>query len=155
MDGTKLEERKEMICGFVSSEGYTPMKPKEMAQMLSVPRAEKEEFADVINALVMDGKIIIDQKGRIKKADAGSIAGIFSGTQRGFGFVTIDGESEDVFISPDNVNGARDRDRVLVSLINGSSRGRSREGIVISILAYCGHKQATIEKVVQSSQTGF
>ena len=135
MEQAKLEERKNMICEFVSNPGYTPMKQKELAQLMSVPRAEKEEFASVIDALISDGKIIIDNRGKIKKADAGSVAGVFCGTQKGFGFVTVEGENEDIFIAPDNVNGARDKDRVLISVLDSyAPKGRSREGVVLSIL---------------------
>ena len=135
MDRYKLEEKKEMIYAFINNAGYTPMKPKELAQLLSVPRAEKEEFTEVINALVADGKIITDQRGRIKKADEGSVTGVFCGTSKGFGFVSVEDEREDVFIARDNVNGARDKDRVLISVLDTyAPKGRSREGVVLSIL---------------------
>ena len=135
MDKQKLEEKKETVYGFITNKGYTPMKPKEIAQFLSVPRAEKEEFAEVLDALVADGKIIIDQRGKVKKADEGSVAGVFCGTNKGFGFVTVEGEYGDIFIAPDNVNGARDKDKVLISILDTfAPRGRSREGVVLSIL---------------------
>lgn len=135
MDRQKLEEKKETVFGFISNKGYTPMKSKEIAQFLSVPRAEKEEFAEVLDALVADGKIIIDQRGKVKKADEGSVAGVFSGTNKGFGFVSVEGEYGDIFIAPDNVNGARDKDKVLISILDTfAPRGRSREGVVLSIL---------------------
>ncbi|MCR5330022.1 MAG: RNB domain-containing ribonuclease [Lachnospiraceae bacterium] len=135
MDKQIFDERKEMVYGFISNRGYTPMKPKEIAQFLSVPRAEKEEFAEVLDALVADGKIIIDNRGKVKKADENSVSGIFCGTAKGFGFVTVEGETEDIFIAPDNVNGARDKDRVLISVLDSfAPKGRSREGVVLSIL---------------------
>ncbi|MCR5324584.1 MAG: RNB domain-containing ribonuclease [Lachnospiraceae bacterium] len=135
MDRQKLEEKKETVYGFISNKGYTPMKQKEIAQFLSVPRAEKEEFAEVIDSLIADGKIIVDQRGKVKKADEGSVAGIFCGTNKGFGFVTVEGEYGDIFIAPDNVNGARDKDKVLISILDSfAPRGRSREGVVLSIL---------------------
>ena len=133
MEKEKFNERRDMVYAFISNQGYTPMKQKEIAQLLSVPRAEKEDFAEVIDSLIADGKIIIDQRGRVKKAEEGSVAGVFCGTSKGFGFVTVEGENEDIFIAPDNVNGARDKDRVLISIMDGS-RGRSREGVVLSIL---------------------
>ncbi|MBR4725971.1 MAG: ribonuclease R [Lachnospiraceae bacterium] len=135
MDIQQFEERKATVYGFISDKAYTPMKAKEIAQFLNVPRAEKEDFASVLDALVADGKIIIDQRGKVKKADENSVAGVFSGTSKGFGFVTVEGETGDIFIAPDNVNGARDKDKVLISILDTyAPKGRSREGVVLSIL---------------------
>ena len=135
MDIQQFEERKTTVYGFISDKAYTPMKAKEIAQFLNVPRAEKEDFASVLDALVVDGKIIIDQRGKVKKADENSVAGVFSGTSKGFGFVSVEGETGDIFIAPDNVNGARDKDKVLISILDTyAPKGRSREGVVLSIL---------------------
>lgn len=134
MNSEISNEKMELVYSFVCDKSYTPMKLKEMAMILNVPRAEKEIFKETVDALISQGKVIIDGKGRIKKAGENTFAGTFSGTSRGFGFVTIDGETEDVFISPDDTNSARDKDRVLIMLKTEGTRGRSREGIVISIL---------------------
>lgn len=134
MDNDILEQRKNMIYEFICSEQYSPIKLKELAMLLCVPKQEKELFKETIDKLISEGKIIIDQKGHIKKAGSDTFAGTFSGTSRGFGFVTIDGESEDVFISPDDTNTARDKDRVLIAIKGEGTRGRSREGVVLSIL---------------------
>ena len=134
MDKEQFEQRKETVYGFISQKEYTPMKQKEIAGFLSVPRAEKEEFAAVIQALMSEGKLMIDAKGLIRRPDAGSLTGVFSGTSRGFGFVTVEGENEDIFIPPDATGGARDKDKVMISVSDSASRGKSREGRVISIL---------------------
>lgn len=128
------EERKNTVFDMISSENYFPMKPKELAGFIGVPKQDREEFNEIINSLISDGKIILDGKGRIKKAGNDTFAGTFSGTSRGFGFVTIDGETEDVFISPDDTNSARDKDRVLIAIKKEGTAGRSREGVVLSIL---------------------
>jgi ribonuclease R len=134
MDNETFERRKNMIYEYVSRDEYTPLKMKELAGFLSVPKQEKEDFQEVINTLISEGKIIINAKGQIRKADSDTYAGTFSGTSRGFGFVRIDGEKDDVFISPDDVHSARDKDRVLIALKTEGTRGKSREGIVLSIL---------------------
>lgn len=134
MDNDILEQRKNMIYEFICSEQYSPIKLKELAMLLCVPKQEKELFKETIDKLISEGKIFIDQKGHIKKAGSDTFAGTFSGTSRGFGFVTIGGESEDVFISPDDTNTARDKDRVLIAIKGEGTRGRSREGVVLSIL---------------------
>ncbi len=134
MEREEFESRKQMVFEFIDRIDYKPMKMKELAGFMSVPRAAKEEFNEVVMSLVSDGKIIIDSRGLIRKASGDTYAGTFSGTSRGFGFVRIDGETEDVFISPDDVHSARDKDRVLITLKTEGLRGKSREGIVLSIL---------------------
>ena len=48
MDIQELEEKKEKIYSFLTSDEYTPMKLKELASLLQVPKYEKEEFKEVI-----------------------------------------------------------------------------------------------------------
>ena len=133
MDIQELEEKKEKIYSFLTSDEYTPMKLKELASLLQVPKYEKEEFKEVIDKLVSEGKVVIDSKNRIKTAESNMVAGYFSGTAKGYGFVHIEGEDGDIFIPPDRTGSAHDKDKVLITITEGSS-GRSREGEVISIL---------------------
>ncbi len=133
MDIQELEEKKEKIYSFLKSDEYTPMKLKELASLLQVPKYEKEEFKEVIDKLVSEGKVVIDSKNRIKTAESNMVAGYFSGTAKGYGFVHIEGEEGDIFIPPDRTGSAHDKDKVLITITEGSS-GRSREGEVISIL---------------------
>ena len=89
------------IVSFITSEEYVPMKLKELASLLQVPRPEKEEFKEVIDKLISEGKVLYDGKSRIRAAGADMASGYFMGTAKGFGFVRIDGENEDIFIPPD------------------------------------------------------
>lgn len=133
-DNNMNEERKNNIYELIDSENYIPMKPKELAGFIGVPKGEREVFNDIISSLISEGKIIIDGKGRIKKAGSDTKTGIFCGTSRGFGFVSVEGEPDDVFIGPEDTLGALDKDKVLICIKGESSRGRSREGAVLSIL---------------------
>lgn len=129
-----INEKKDMIYGFVTSKGYHPMKVKELASLMGVPKQERVTFKELVDSLISAGKLMIDGQGRIKQATLDTYTGTFSGTTRGFGFVTIDGtEGEDIFISPDDVGQAHDKDRVLIR-IKEHSKGASKEGTVIKIL---------------------
>ena len=98
LDKIILEEKKKMIYEYMTSKEYKPVKIKEMAGILQVPRREKADFHEVIDSLISDGKIMIDNRGLLKASSDQLKAGTFSGTAKGFGFVMIEGEKEDIFI---------------------------------------------------------
>ena len=62
MDIQELEEKKDKIYSFLQSKEYTPMKLKELASILQVPKQEKEEFKEVIDKLISEGKVIYDKR---------------------------------------------------------------------------------------------
>ncbi|MGN6715436.1 ribonuclease R [Anaerocolumna jejuensis] len=133
MDKILLEERKKILLEFLSSTEYKPMKFKEIAGILQVPRNEKTDFREVVEALAADGKIEADNSGKYRVSDNNTKAGIFTGTQRGFGFVVIEGEDEDIFIPESGTKGALHNDKVLVS-IKGEQTGKRREGEILRII---------------------
>ena len=70
-----------------------------------------------------------------RKADyANALEGVFVGHPKGFGFVEIEGEEEDIFISPDDTGTALHKDRVKVVLTGESREGRRREGKIVEIV---------------------
>ncbi|MBP5160222.1 MAG: ribonuclease R [Lachnospiraceae bacterium] len=152
MERAEFEEKKEKVYAFMSDRSYIPMKLKELGGVLNCPKEEREDLANVVTELMREGKIIQDGRGRLKTAGADTKTGVFSGTQKGFGFVIVEGEKEDIFIGADNTMGARDKDTVVVSLKEGQS-GRSREGVVVSILSR--NPNAIIGTFQRNRTTGF
>ena len=59
-----LEEKKQMLFDFINSDQYEPLKFKEIAAALQVPKSEKNELRMVLESLIFDGKITIDNKGK-------------------------------------------------------------------------------------------
>ena len=134
MDRAVLEERKKNIYNFICDEFYVPMKVKEIAIMLNVPKTQRAELQEVLDTLVAEGKIAVSVKGKYSKAEAKFLTGIFTAHQRGFGFVTVEGEDEDIFIPETQINGAMHQDEVQVAITKGASSDRRREGQVVKIL---------------------
>ncbi len=152
MDKIILEEKKRILDEFIGSKEYRPMKFKEIAGLLQVPRDEKQDLREVLNALQAEGKLIVDEKGRYRAADANMKTGIFSGTQRGFGFVIAEGEDEDIFVPENAAKGALNNDKVLV-YIKDEKSGKRKEGEIIRILERAnGTVVGTFEK---SKNYGF
>lgn len=133
MDKIILQEKKKILFDFISSKEYQPMKFKEIVGILQVPRNEKQDLREVLEALLAEGKITIDNAGKYKVSDGSTKTGTFSGTQRGFGFVILEGEKDDIFIPENATKGALHGDTVMVA-IKPDRTGKRLEGEVIQIL---------------------
>ena len=134
MDHT-FEKRKKVMLDFISDDLYVPMKIKEIAAVLQIPREQREELKAVLDALVDEGKITLSKRGKYSKGEQVRLKGIFRANVRGFGFVCPEDESEDVYISEDNLCGAFQGDEVEF-IVTGSPAGRRREGRIVRILAH-------------------
>lgn len=135
MDQEILQERKKMIYEFICDDLYVPMKAKEIAAVLNVPKSDRRDLMEVLDALVTDGKVEVSSKGKYMKSERKFLTGVFSAHPRGFGFVAVEGEDEDIFIPESQVNGAFHMDTVQVSLLHTESRGKRREGVVTKVLS--------------------
>lgn len=133
MNQEKLEQRKKTIYGLICDDLYVPMKIKEIAILLDIPKERRPELEEVLEALVAEGKVEISKKGKYSKATNKLIPGRFIGNARGFGFVEPE-EGEDIFIPEEEIHGAMHGDQVLASL-NPEKTGKRREGSIVRILA--------------------
>ena len=136
-----------MIYDFICDELYVPMKAKEMAIVLNVTEITRAELMEVLDALTADGKVEISGRGKYVKSEGKYLTGVFTAHPRGFGFVTVEGEEEDIFIPAAQTNGALHKDTVQITLSKNSS-GKRKEGTVTKILSR-GTEQlvCTYEKV--------
>lgn len=132
-ENTKIEERKTMLESFFGSSEYKPMRFRDIAAILQVPKGGKHELKELLDSLVSQGKIMLDDKGRYRAPGDRLKTGMFSGTQKGFGFVIIEGESEDIFIPENATKGAMHGDKVTI-IINNEKTGKRQEGAVLQIL---------------------
>lgn len=121
---------------LLASQPNRTFKPKEMARMLGVSKANYMRFMDSLKKAVQEGQIAKHKGnnfGVIKKAAL--IEGELHVKTQGYGFLITEEGSEDVFISQKNMGIALHKDIVKVQLYAKSqSSGRSREGQVIEII---------------------
>lgn len=148
----KLEQRKKLICELVADDAYVPMKEKELAVLMQVPREERTALREVLQALLAEGRLQVNGQGRYSKPDADKPVGTFISNARGFGFVEVEGMEEDLYVPEDKTNGAFHLDRVQVMRLPGQ-RGRRQEAAVVRILER-GTKQI-VGTYEQSSHFGF
>ena len=80
------------------------------------------------------------------------IEGIFRRHEKGFGFVIIEGQEDDIYIAKEDTKDAFSGDRVLVKLRNKST-GARQEGIILKVI---DHKKDTLVGTFQKNKNfGF
>lgn len=129
------DKRKDVLVNLMHDPLYQPMKFKELCVLLDVPRERREELREVLDALVEEGRIGLSPRGKYGKAALYTLVGDYQANPRGFGFVTVEGRSEDIFIPPDAAADAMNGDRVRVQL-EKNVPGRRQEGRIVQVLAH-------------------
>lgn len=151
-----FEKRKKFIQELLGDPLYKPMRLREIASLLNLKKPEKKDLYEILESLQQEGKAEVDSKGRYKlisqkksrhgkpgranSKTAGSEKasdireGLFIGHPKGFGFVEIEGEEEDIFIPEEDTGTAVHHDRVKVLLKEGHKEGKRREGVITGIL---------------------
>ena len=139
MNKELLQERKKMIYDFICDELYVPMKAKEMAIVLNVPKSQRGELLEVLDALTADGKVEISGRGKYVKSEGKYLTGVFTAHPRGFGFVTVEGEEEDIFIPAAQTNGALHKDHAVKKQQWKAQRGNGDKDLIQRNRAACLH----------------
>lgn len=130
---TQFERRKKVLYDMICDKQYIPMKIKEIAILLQIPKENRQQLKEVLDALIVDGKIEITSKGKYRKASVKTLTGTFIAHPRGFGFVEIEGRENDIFIPEEEINGAMHRDQVQAVILQ-ASEGKRQEGRIVRIL---------------------
>ena len=136
MTRKELDERKKLVYDLMGEEMYVPMKEKELAILLQVSKSEREDFRQVLDELLSEGKITITKRGKYMRPEENEqvIVGTFVSHPKGFGFVEVEGMDEDLYIPETKVNGAFHKDTVQVVLLPGQ-RGKRQEAEIVKIIA--------------------
>ena len=95
-----------MILELICSKNYHPMRAKDMAALLQIPKGKRKDLLQVLDALEEEGKITCSKRGLYRRAEKKLseeeekqvIQGTFLAHPRGFGFVEAESLEEDLFI---------------------------------------------------------
>ena len=126
-------ERKNIILKLLGDEMYVPMKEKELAMILQVQEEDRDELSLVLEELLKEGRIMLTKKGRYQLCDEELITGTFISNAKGFGFVEVEGRTEDYFVPEEKVHGAFHKDLVTVRILPKKG-GKRTEVEIVSIL---------------------
>lgn len=148
-----MEEQQQKILNLMKDDDYVPMKAKELAMIMRVPKNEYNEFLEVLGNLELEMKIQKNRKNRYKLVEKTYYDGIYRKNQKGFGFVHIENEDDEIYITKENSLNALNGDRVLVEILEEKNKVRNAEGKVVRILK---HEKDTIVGIFQNNKSfGF
>lgn len=129
-------DRKEKILEFIKDKEYVPMKVKEIAQVLMVPKDEISDLKDILEELEAEYKIRKNRKNKYILMDEKYVEGVYNANQKGFGFVKIQDFEEEIHISSGNTKNALNGDTVLVKIIDEENVNKNKEGKIIRIIKH-------------------
>lgn len=135
MEKELLEKRKRVIEDLMRDKRYVPMKIKELAILMQVPREKRSDLEEVLEELLKEGKIEVSKRGKYQIARDVYLTGSYIGNAKGFGFVKVEGQEEDIFIPESAGLGALHGDTVKV-VLSQEKTGKRREGAVVQILEH-------------------
>ena len=151
-----MDNKEELILNFMKDDKYVPMKAKEMASLLSVPKTEYQVFTDILKKLEEDYKIQKNRKSKYSLVDSNRyITGAFRANEKGFGFVKLENSDEEIYISKKHTKNALNGDTVLIEILDDYEREDSekREGRIIKILTR--DKDTVVGVFTNSKNYGF
>lgn len=127
-------DRKERVFSYINSAEYIPLTQNELALVLDVPGEDLEEFYQILDELASEGRVFLTKKKRYAPCEKNdTYSGTLRTNARGrFGFVTVEGRENDIFIPPDDLGTAIDGDLVLVRLTGRDAK--KPEGTILSVL---------------------
>ena len=136
-----MEEQELKILNFIKDKDYAPMKAKEIAMIMRVPKNEYNDFLEILGKLEMKLKIQKNRKNQYRPVEKVYYDGIYRKNQKGFGFVKLEDQEDEIYISKENSLNALNGDRVLIEIIEEKNRVKKAEGKVVKILK---HEKDTI-----------
>lgn len=128
---------KEQILFFIESQKKQSFSMEEIAEGLGLQKSNDfKALVQTIAAMEREQLIELNRKGKIRLSQKDVLVeGIFRGNERGFGFVTIDPEEDDIYIPKEYTNFAMNGDTVSVDIIQNSDpfSDKGAEGKVVEV----------------------
>ena len=148
-----MEEQELKILELMKDEDYVPMKAKEIAMIMRVPKQEYRDFLEVLGNLELNLKIQKNRKNKYRLVEKTYYEGIYRKNQKGFGFVRLEEDEQEIYIAKENSLNALGGDRVLIEILEEANKVKSAEAKVVKILK---HEKDTIVGIFQNNKNfGF
>lgn len=144
-----MNNRQQALMDIIGRPEYKPLKLKEFRMLLEVPEQESESLKNDLNELVNQGKLIRTQRQKYMVNDDTNYAvGKYIAHPKGFGFVDLAEQEDDVFIGKDDTGQAIDGDTVSVRITAQKSEDKRMEGKILQVL------ERGISELIGTYETG-
>ena len=148
-----MTKKEQIILEFMKDPKYVPMKAKEIATILGVPKKDMDNFKKALDNLEMEFKIGKNKKNRYRVIEENFEQGTFRRNQKGFGFVKLENRDDEIYISKENTNNALYGDRVSIEILEEKNKIKNAEGKIKRIVK---HEKDTVVGTFQNNKTfGF
>ncbi|MFV0559706.1 MAG: ribonuclease R [Enterococcus sp.] len=131
------ETLKEKIIFFMEKSRKSSFSMEEVAEGLGLQKSDDFKLlVQTIAQMEREKSVTFTKKGKVKLPPKDIfIEGTFRANERGFGFVTIDPEEDDVFVPKDATGYAMEGDTVAIDIVKQAEQGTDRgaEGKVVEV----------------------
>ncbi len=148
-----MEEQELKVLNLIEDKDYAPMKAKEIAMIMHVPKSEYNELLRILGKLEMEMKIQKNRKNQYRPVEEVYYDGIYRKNQKGFGFVKIEDQEDEIYIAKENSKNALNGDRVLIEIIEEKNKVKKAEGKVVKILKH--EKDTIVGRFENNKNFGF
>ncbi len=127
---------REKLVEFMEEKAYKPMMKEELSKIFDIHKNQKKDFYKLLDQMEKEGQIIKTRTNTYGVPERMNlVVGKLQSTAKGYGFVIPDNkELKDIYISSDDLNGAMNRDKVVVRLTKIGTDTRKPEGEIIRII---------------------
>ena len=148
------EMTKDQLLTYMREEADKPLSLKDLEEVIGLEDSSQfKDFVKMINELEEEGKLVRTRSNRYGLPEKMNLrTGSVIKHPKGFAFVKTGEGEDDIYIAASDMEGAMNKDKVLVRL-NQNSNGSRQEGIIIRILER-GVK-TTVGTYVDNKSYGF
>lgn len=131
---------KEAILVFMEHDDRVALEVNDISEGMGM--TSFADFKKLVNALAdleREGQVFLNKKGKFKLQQKEAVKqGIFHSSTRGFGFIEVEGEDDDIFVPPNKTNFAMEGDLVTFDIQKEAAPWdkRGAEGVVRGIIEH-------------------